>query len=238
MVDSTDGWAVGSAATKIRWNGTSWNFVDDPITYLEEFPNGNVVEMTLNKPLESVDMISSTDGWAVGWRGTIIHWNGTSWNLVDSPEIFEYRTIWSVDMFSPTDGWAVGDGGRIIHWDGTSWENVTSPNTKHLFSVDMINSIDGWAVGSDGCIIHWNVTSWKNMTSPTTAWLNSIDIISSSDGWIVGVDGNIYHWHEEVTSSILSDYILIAASVAFVVLVFLFLLRERSLKQEMDRTTV
>ncbi len=95
--------------------------------------------------LNSVFMVNSDDGWAVGKRGTTIHWNGTEWSNVTSPT---KRNLKSVFMVSSSDGWAVGEWGRIIHWDGTEWSNVT----PHLFgyylsSVFMVNSNDGWAVG-------------------------------------------------------------------------------------------
>ena len=58
MVSSTDGWAVGTAGTIMRWDGTSWSSVESPI----------------NVPLYSVDMVSSTEGWVVGADGTIYRW--------------------------------------------------------------------------------------------------------------------------------------------------------------------
>jgi len=63
--------------------------------------------------LEDVDMVSSTDGWAVGADGCIIRWDGTSWNNVTGP-----TTAWlkSVHMVSSTEGWIVGADGTIYHW--------------------------------------------------------------------------------------------------------------------------
>ena len=58
-----------------------------------------------------VDLISLTDGWAVGSDGCIVHWDGTSWNNVTSPILYNLK---SVDMVSSTDGWAVGQRGVII----------------------------------------------------------------------------------------------------------------------------
>lgn len=69
-------------------------------------------------PLNSVFMISGTDGWAVGYPGTIIHWNGTGWSNVTSPT---RRGLYSVFMVGSNDGWAVGDVGTIIRWTGTAW---------------------------------------------------------------------------------------------------------------------
>jgi len=151
----------------------------------------------------------------------MLHWNGTGWNMVESPKIVGTRTLWSVDMVSSADGWAVGDSGTIIRWDGTTWKSIASPTSKHLFSVNMINSNDGWAAGSDGCIIHWDGASWSNFASPTAAWLSCIDMVSSTDGWIVGADG-VYHW-QEIVASFPTDYLIILIAVIIVVIVVVWL---------------
>jgi len=178
----------------------------------------------------SVDMVNSNDGWAVGFDGAIIHWDGKSWNNVPSPT--SYKLV-SVDMVSSTEGWAIAqriDGYQtnqsIIRWDGTSWNNVTSPTAAMLTSVDMVSSTDGWAVGSDGCIIHWDGTSWSNVTSPTGAWLYCVNMVSSTDGWIVGADG-IYRWQEEVTGFPADYLIVVFAVVVANIKVVLLLIRNR-----------
>ena len=110
--------------------------------------------------LRSVYMVTDTNGWAVGYDGMIIHWDGTDWSNVTSP------TMWpltSVFMVSANDGWAVG--GHIIHWNGTEWSTVTSPTVTSptwylLLSVFMVSADDGWAVGGGGTIIRWTGTEW------------------------------------------------------------------------------
>jgi hypothetical protein len=56
-------------------------------------------------------MISSSDGWAVGSDGVIIHWNGTNWTNMKSPTSV---CLSSVDMISSTEGWILGADG-IYH---------------------------------------------------------------------------------------------------------------------------
>jgi len=213
MISSTYGWAVGYGGYTIRWDGINWIQVESPT----------------NTPLESVSVISETDAWAVGsnkYDSGIFHWNGTGWNIVESPEIVATRTLWSVDMVSSSDGWAVGDSGIIMMWDGVTWKNVTSPIPvgKHLFSVNMVNSTDGWAVGSDGVIIHWDGTSWSNVASPTGAWLSCVNMVSSTDGWIVGADG-VYRWQE--VAGFPTGYLIIIIGVVAVVIVAWFLVRNK-----------
>jgi hypothetical protein len=57
-------------------------------------------------------MINSTDGWAVGSDGVIIHWDGTSWNNMTS---LTGGWLKVVDMISSTDGWILADNGDIYH---------------------------------------------------------------------------------------------------------------------------
>jgi hypothetical protein len=45
--------------------------------------------------------------------GTIIQWDGTSWNNVTSPT---GSWLQSVDFVSSTDGWIVGADGNIFQW--------------------------------------------------------------------------------------------------------------------------
>jgi photosystem II stability/assembly factor-like uncharacterized protein len=234
MLSSIEGWAVGKGGAIIRWDGISWTR-QDPISDSWGLPTGLVFETNLTEPLESIDMLSSTDGWAVGRRGSIVHWNGACWSLVDCPPTFEYRTMWSISMVSSSDGWAVGDGGAIIRWDGSTWENVTSPvpANKHLFSVDMVSSDDGWAVGSDGVIIHWDGNKWSNIESPTGAWLHCVKMVTSTEGWILGVDG-VYHLklEEEEASDVPIEYFLTVAAVMTIVVVWIVIKKRTSKSTE------
>ena len=164
---------ITSLIATVRAESWSWGKVENPAgEYL------------------SVDMVNSNDGWAVGFDGAIIHWDGKSWNNVPSPT--SYKLV-SVDMVSSTEGWAIAqriDGYQtnhsIIRWDGTSWNNVTSPTAAMLTSVDMVNSTDGWAVGYGGIIIRWNGTNWNLVESPINNPWESVDMVNSSDGWAVG----------------------------------------------------
>jgi len=154
--------------------------------------------------LSSVDMISSTEGWAVGHWGGILHYLrsvgvGTPdvgvWYPAIRPPLT--HTLTSVDVVSSSDGWAVGIEGTILHYDGTSWQMAISPITDppiDLDWVDMVSSTDGWAVGAAGTIIHYDGTSWQEVASPVSEELFDVDMMSSSDGWAVGYNGTIIHY--------------------------------------------
>ncbi|MDI6794105.1 MAG: DPP IV N-terminal domain-containing protein, partial [bacterium] len=150
------------------------------------------VGMPTSHVLNSVTMVSATNGWAVG--STILHWDGVSWSEVSSPTS---NYLLSVTMTGPTDGWAVGGDyniGTILHWDGASWSKVSSPTSNRLYSVTMTGPTDGWAVGDRGIILHWDGASWSEVSSPTSYSLHSVTMTGPTDGWAVGDRGIILHW--------------------------------------------
>src|SRR5512136_789248 len=57
-----------------------------------------------NTSFQSVDMLSSTDGWAVGSKGSIARWDGTAWSEVVSPTSYKLACV---SMVSSSEGWAI-----------------------------------------------------------------------------------------------------------------------------------
>jgi len=143
--------------------------------------------------LRGVSMVSSSDGWAVGEQGTILHWDGTEWSPMVSPTSAD---LYAIDMVTTDDGWAVGIDGVILHWDGSAWSLESSPVVYYLVDVELITSTDGWIVGHGGTILHWDGTSWTEVSAPYVPHLRAVDLVSSSDVWAAGhdVQGNMLHW--------------------------------------------
>jgi hypothetical protein len=63
--------------------------------------------------LTAIDMVSASDGWAVGSNGRIYHYSGGTWTLHTTTTEGSYLT--AIDMVDASDGWAVGEGGLIYH---------------------------------------------------------------------------------------------------------------------------
>ncbi len=135
-VATNDVWAVGNAdgnATLIfHYNGTSWSQATSPSpgTYLNY--------------LDGVACYSSSECFAVGEyyntgsvaKSLIIHYNGTSWSTVSSPNSGTgSNALASVAYVGASNwAWAVGfynnppNKTNILRWNGTSWSTATSPN--------------------------------------------------------------------------------------------------------------
>lgn len=145
----TEAFAVGDGGTIIHWTSRTdrWELEEEKamVAYPREW-------------LNSVFMVDTTDVWAVGNLGQIIHYDGVNsmkWSKVSSPTT---NNLNSVFMLSSLQGVAVGDRGTIIYLDLTSddsWNSIKRSKQADLFSVsiEMITGTHGFAVGQGGNVV-------------------------------------------------------------------------------------
>lgn len=224
-VSSTNIWAVGFYEVSgidrtmiLHYNGTSWSQVPNTPN-----PGGT----SQYNDLYAVWATSANDVWAVGEYGTgtspgrtlILHYNGTAWSHVSSPNIGATNAengLLSVTATASNNAWAVGtyyNGTThqtlILRWNGTSWLHITSPNpggstvSNELQGVAATATNNAWAVGyydvtggQRTLTMRWNGTSWTTVTSPNPGGtthanqLNAVTAISPTNFWAVGDYGN------------------------------------------------
>ena len=179
-----DVWAVGAfgqgapGRTLIEhWDGSVWSEVPRPNKGAN--PNG----------LSAVSAVGPDDIWAVGsWftkgfvdRTLTLHWDGSSWQRVPSPNVGpgENRLV-SVEAIAADDVWAVGSRGLhtlIEHWDGSTWSVVTSPSpggNADLAGIAAVSADEIWAVGGrvdrqadalHTLVERWDGGSWRVVKS-------------------------------------------------------------------------
>jgi hypothetical protein len=170
VISANDIWAVGEYIignqflTLIEhWDGTSWNIIPSP--------NGPAGDGRL----WGVTAVSANDVWAVGeyaspagsntyGKSLILHWDGTSWSVVPSPQPSAWGAspLYNAVALSANDVWAVGSWANasqgmstfVLHWDGFSWSQVSSPDMpgsgtgwNFLEDVAALNAHEIWAVG-------------------------------------------------------------------------------------------
>ncbi|MGH2595399.1 MAG: hypothetical protein ACRDH7_05500 [Actinomycetota bacterium] len=185
-VVADDVWAVGGygqgapGRTLIEhWDGTAWTVVPSPNK--GPYPNS----------LTDVVAVAPVDAWAIGtWftkafvdRTLVLHWDGTKWRRVPSPNAGSSRTpndLESISAVAADDIWAVGTRGLhtlTVHWDGVSWSVNSSPTpggNADLAGVTAVGPADVWAVGGrvdrvanaiQTLVEHWDGTAWSVVES-------------------------------------------------------------------------
>lgn len=214
-ISPSDAWAVGSTDPSIssieatlaeNWDGSKWSMVSTP----------NVG--SFGNELLGVAAVSANDVWAVGSyvnsnqieQTLIEQWNGTSWNVVNSPNVgTSYNSLNGVSANSANDVWAVGysqastDGAfstLVEHWDGTQWSVVSSPNPgasgNYFYSVKAVSSTDVLAVGQttnnsgpdQPLVEQWNGNAWSVVSTPTASNSSVLQGVTATadNAWTAG----------------------------------------------------
>ncbi|HTK09550.1 MAG TPA: hypothetical protein VL485_20440 [Ktedonobacteraceae bacterium] len=207
----TDSWVIANGHTDeaplqiFHFDGTT----------RESFPSPPVKGAAVN----AMAAVNAHDIWAVGSAGPLLHsftmhWDGTSWQAVDTPTslpVEDTDLLRGVSAKSANDVWAFGtqrdpnggDSPFVLHWNGKQWCIKSPPDTDDPHSVPdaqdlpaayyragvAVSSENIWAVGTGGVIDHWNGKRWRTIVSPipsTTFILNAISAYSSHDIWAVG----------------------------------------------------
>ncbi|HWL65554.1 MAG TPA: carboxypeptidase-like regulatory domain-containing protein [Actinomycetota bacterium] len=202
-VTPSDCWAVGAYVTEglqvrtliLQWDGVSWEIVNSPDIGVDPW-NG----------LNSVECISASECWAVGFNTTtgtaktlILKWDGTKWDVHDSPNAStKGNVLHGVTCLSGSDCWAVGsytgdDATKhtlTMRWDGNVWEVVGSADNDAaqenvLSGVTCVSDSDCWAVGHSftgsarqTLIERWDGAAWTIVGSPNA--IGPIDTYLSS----------------------------------------------------------
>jgi hypothetical protein len=207
-ISPTNAWAVGGYDTGgtglnhmliERWDGQRWSLVKTP-----DFPNTR---------LNAVDAISANDVWAVGPAGTTLHFDGTKWSKVPSPNPGgRVDSMNAVSALVGNDVWSVGtmSGGHpfdgltfSMHWDGTGWKVARSPSPSSGDEANGVSVLPGgeaWMVGvyfpdaftNKPLTEHFSGGRWTVVPAPQTSNLDGVAAVASNDVWAVG--SSIYHW--------------------------------------------
>ena len=184
---SSDVFAVGKVNGNVsyiqHYNGIEWDTMASG-----SFSGQN------SRGLTSVWGSSGSDVFAVGDSGTIVHYNGSTWSLMDSSitnPINGLRGVWGS---SASDVFAVGHGGTIVHFNGSTWSSMTSGTVRDLTSIWGSSSSDVFAVGY-GTILHYNGIAWSSMAN-TDLFLFGVWGSSGKDVFAVGSTyDTIIHYH-------------------------------------------
>jgi hypothetical protein len=126
----------------LRFDGASW------APMAAQLPDG------LESAFYGLWGSSAADVYAVGVRldvdhlvGSMAHFDGESWSLVDTPGGGVPNSVWGLDASTV---FAVGEGGMILERDGDGWSAMDSGSEQRLLAVWGRAADEVYAVGVGG----------------------------------------------------------------------------------------
>jgi hypothetical protein len=145
LAEHRDGEPNPTANFVAHWNGTTWSVVPSPCLEGMNASACSGNSINLNE-LTGVTALSGSDAWASGSESNVkdmnfhipyvLHWNGTAWSLVKTPNRGgEGSLLNGITALGADDVWAVGQtqslNGAIKplteRFNGSTWSLVPSP---------------------------------------------------------------------------------------------------------------
>ena len=213
--DSTGAlWAAGTGGSIAVLRGLGWNPIGSGSTNrfraISGDPDGYVWSVSDGADIVRVDprgvpsafpsdatvglygvcSFGKANAWAVGAGGSLLHFDGVSWQSRSSGTGFDLYAIWGA---APDDIWVVGDRGTLLHFDGSAWSAPNGLMTADLTAVWAASNEEAWAVGAQGTILHRVGGSWGRVSSASRVDLSAVWGTAEDDIWITG-DGVLMHW--------------------------------------------
>ncbi len=140
------------------------------------------------------------DVWAVGARGTILHYDG-SWQAVESGTT---ANLMAVSGTSATDVWFVGRKGTVIHYDGAEFDDSRGPATElDVFDVAAVGE-EVWLAAMSpperalqDAVFHFDGTHWEAQMPSTLLDVNYLALWANApdDVWMVSAIG-MFHYDD------------------------------------------
>lgn len=224
MVSPTEGWAVGHTTPPPNFNvlqaPPGKNYIDPVLLHYEQ---GRWSQAALPKlepnwgamTLNSISMVSATEGWAVGNTvlppgvdgfqiGIVLHFLNGQWSVTYEQRAFRISTVF---MRSASDGWMLGTAtgdtqqqALVLHYNGSEWATVHDGVFAHMIP-SAIAGVSGnslWVTGTDysgigfdgdapEMIVHFDGTHWtRQAVHLGNSRLSGIALLPSGEGWMVG----------------------------------------------------
>jgi len=158
----------------------------------------------MDSPTESVDFsdvwgTSAHDVFAVGTDGTIVHYDGDQWTLMDTPTQHNLTSVWGTKS---NNIYVVGDAGTILHYDGTAWSEMESGTEENLNDIWGFSSDDVYVVGNNVNLLRYNGIGWSPMEIHTDLVLGNLYAV-----WGPSADSLYVVCYEEVEGWGVLEYV-------------------------------
>lgn len=165
-----DGWVVGEDGFIQHWDGTRWTRV----------ASGTLTE------LRGVHAVSSTEVWAVGVGGAVLHSSaGGAFASESSGTTRDLAAVWAS---GPSDVWAVGGSGTVRRNRGGGFQGVDVGTTRGIEDVWGSGPSDVWMVGQGGTLRRYDGSTVSSIDAGTNIDFHEVTGTGPNDVWTVASD--------------------------------------------------
>jgi photosystem II stability/assembly factor-like uncharacterized protein len=146
-----------------------------------------------NNEFRGISGDSDTNVIAVGKKGTIYRYDGSSWNPMIGPD---NKDLNDVEVLGVDSAFAVGKDGEVLQLSGGVWSSIGGFTNEDLFGVWAASATEVYAVGKKGTLFVYDGSTWTDQSA--AAGTDNKDI---EDAWgdanyfyAIGEQGRLYRY--------------------------------------------
>lgn len=209
-IDTAKVWAVGDG-NALLYNGTYWTAprriaLPSTLSSVLVGPENSIVtvgrsgyvlrlldnqwrcpERPTTVDLNDIWGTSLDDFWAVGEKGTLLHWANNVWTAAAVSGVTQGLKM--IRGRSPSDIYAVGEAGTVLHYDGSTWSKLAFPTTDTLYGLWLANDGQAWVVGDRGLSARLSGSQVELLLTGATTRLRTIYSVGGAEIWAAGDAG-------------------------------------------------
>ena len=111
-----------------------------------------------------LETVAENDVWVGGSAGTILHYDGSTWQQLDAGVAERYRRTWAT---GPNDVWFVGTNAIVTRWNGVRFSTDYCPVCGEIWGVWGRGPNDMWLTDRSSQLVHWDGGSFETVTVPS-----------------------------------------------------------------------
>ena len=136
---------------------------------------------------------SDTNVIAVGKKGVIYRYDGSSWNLMTSPTDEELN---DVEVLAEDVAFAVGKDGTVLQLSAGVWTSIGGFTDEDLYGVWAASATEAWAAGKNGSITYYDGVGWTDESSAAGTIPDDLtDIWGDANGvYVISEKGDLYRF--------------------------------------------
>ncbi len=146
-----------------------------------------------NQEFRGISGESDSNVIAVGKKGAIYRYDGSSWSAMTNPNNADLNDVEVVDG---NTAFAVGKKGEVLQLAGGLWTSIGGFSNEDLFGVWAASATEAYAVGKKGTLYRYDGSVWTDESA--AAGTNNKDL---EDAWgdanffyAIGDDGRLYRY--------------------------------------------
>lgn len=145
-----------------------------------------------NRELRGISGSSDSNVIAVGKKGEIYQYNGTSWNPMTNSSDEDLN---DVEVVGST-AFAVGKDGETLQLSGSTWISHTGFTDEDLLGVWAASGSEAYVVGKEGTVYTYNGSAWTDSSGAAgTGNEDLTDVWGDANGvYIISKKGDLYRY--------------------------------------------